>query len=161
MMYPPVGPSSLPTPPVNPAKTLDGQIGKRIKEDLLSALSEKYPATNVRANFKSKSQVIIFGTGIIIERIFLMLKAVAMRGDCKILAYTDNDKNKWGKIYYEHEVLPPKEAVKKDADYYVLATEWYIAPMRETLLKLGIDEEKIIYFDEFIVRTLYGKGGAA
>lgn len=82
-------------------------------------------------------KVLVFGTG------ELYRKYKAYFNDMHIIGLIDNDKNKWGKILDGYEILSPSSINGLEYDYIFLVSAYYLQ-MREQLINLGINEDKII-----------------
>lgn len=68
----------------------------------------------------------------------------------KTIAYCDNDKDKRKKLIQKIPVLAPEDLVLKEPDaYYVIAgAKRCLREMSEQLIKLGVKEEKIVFYNE-------------
>lgn len=102
--------------------------------------------------------ILIFGTGktcSIVES--------GLNDSVNILAYCDNDKDKWGKIHNNKKIIKPNEICKYNYDYIIIASQ-FNTEILEQLLKYNISYEKILQFSkysasqwnyvEFIVKNL-------
>lgn len=87
-------------------------------------------------------KIIIFGTGSAAD------KALGQINDSiEILAVTDNDVNKWGKIWNCYNILNPSEIYQYKYDY-ILICSMYTNEIIESLIQKGVKRDKIIpYFN--------------
>lgn len=87
-------------------------------------------------------KIIIFGAGINGRSIYRKLHK-----ENEIIAFIDNDDNKIGKTFKGLPIIKPKECNKLEYDYIAYTGHWH-KEMREQLLCLGIDENKIKLIDK-------------
>lgn len=87
-------------------------------------------------------KVVIWGTG---SGSAGLPEACLVR-DVQIIAYVDNQSEKWGTIYQERTVISPKDIFDIVCDYYIIASIYY-EEIEQQLLELGISQEKIIYYN--------------
>lgn len=62
----------------------------------------------------------------------------------EIIAFTDNDPNKWNKELNGITILSPDECLKKQYDYIVITSQPGLISIMDQLKRLGIDESIII-----------------
>ena len=85
-------------------------------------------------------RIFLFGTGSGL-RDFLSL----LPDDGEVAGLCDNDVQKQGKIVVGYPVYSPEEAAKQTFDFLVVTARTGEA-MREQLVKLGVDRERILLF---------------
>ena len=86
-----------------------------------------------------KTAYVLFGTGDYYQRYrhwFI---------DKIVLAILDNDKKKQGTELDGHPIIPPEEVSRLSFDAVVVMS-FYVAEMKEQLIALGVNEEKIYHF---------------
>ncbi len=86
-------------------------------------------------------QLIIFGTGVNWNR----LKKVIDYGETEIIAFSDNNKEKWNRIIDGIKVIPPAEILRHSFDYIVIASQYY-DEIKLQLSELGVEVEKVLSF---------------
>jgi hypothetical protein len=84
-------------------------------------------------------EIVLFGASKLGEIAFEHLK-----NKYNIIAFIDNDKNKWGKNINEIEVLNP-ECIKNNRSYKVIITSAYYLEIIDQLNKLGIEDIEIYF----------------
>lgn len=89
-------------------------------------------------------QIIIFGTGIIYNRI----KEVIPK-DTIIVRLLDNNSKLWGSFIDGIKVVNPIEVSGNEYDFIVLASN-YAKEMQEQLIKIGCSQDKILHYYEFL-----------
>lgn len=82
--------------------------------------------------------VIIFGAGGTGQRIFSMINE-----DVNVIAFCDNDSNKWGKEVCGKEILSPNEMCNKMFDKVIVGTLMGLGDVEKQLDELGIDLGKL------------------
>ncbi|EPY6466781.1 chemotaxis protein [Clostridium sporogenes] len=88
--------------------------------------------------------IIIFGTGSTSNFITGLLN-----DNVEILAYVDNDSNKWGEYYYNKEIINPKYINEMEYDFIVIASQ-FNEEICNQLLDMGINKKKIFQFFKFV-----------
>lgn len=83
-------------------------------------------------------KAIVFGASKNSKRIYQLIGE-----KYEIVAYTDNDKNKWGKIINNCPVIPPEEIIKIDYDEIIIVSVTAMYIIRQQLLDLGIERARI------------------
>lgn len=86
------------------------------------------------------SNIIVFGTG----RAYDLFKPL-IRSDCNIIAFSDNDQQKWRQLKNGILIIPPSEILEHDYDYIVIASQ-YDKDIYDGLVQLGIPKEKIFMY---------------
>ncbi len=89
-------------------------------------------------------KICIFGTGIIYKRIRNLISS-----DIDIVAFLDNNSNLWGKDIDGICVKKPREVNELECEYIVLAS-LYAPEMQQQLVELGVSQEKILHFFDFL-----------
>lgn len=92
-----------------------------------------------------KKKVIVFGLG----KIFEVFKKIYDATKLDIVALSDNNKELFGKVIDNVEVVDPGEITKYAIDF-VFITSSYFSAIREQLVQLGIDEEKLVDFSSLV-----------
>ncbi|BDB02539.1 chemotaxis protein [Clostridium botulinum] len=87
--------------------------------------------------------IIIFGTGSTSNFVTQLLN-----DNVEILAYVDNDSNKWGKYYYNKEIIDPKYINDIKYDFIVIASQ-FNNEIYNQLLQIGLDGSRILQFFKF------------
>lgn len=85
-------------------------------------------------------KIIVFGTG---EDSHKTVKSIA-KSKAEIICFADNASNKWTSMFYGKPIINPETICGKDFDYIIVATGKYWKPVREQLLKYGIQAGKIL-----------------
>lgn len=120
----------------------DGLCGERIKEDLVSALTEKR---------SDKLQVAIYGTGEICKY-YIEKQNWSNRKEFKLTAIVDSSEVKWGTEFYGYKIQHPEILLEEDYDAVVVMTEAHYFDIKKKLVyEFYIDERKIWRLDEFIL----------
>lgn len=83
-------------------------------------------------------RILVFGAGQYYQRYHQYI------ADDEIIAVLDNSEKLWGKYIDGHIVMSPEEGVKLPFDKIVIMSR-YVNEMTEQLLKLGVEEDKLIY----------------
>lgn len=73
-----------------------------------------------------------------------------------ILAFCDNNSSLWGTKYDNKPVVSPNDLHRYAFDKIVVASD-YFGQIVEKLVKQGIDKEKIIHWDEYVVSFRHGE----
>lgn len=118
----------------------DGKNGFRIKEDLVSSLKNER---------RGRLRLVIFGTG---HSCQYYIDYYNLLNDLQfeIVAFSDNDKHKWGTQLYGIPVLEPAELVNVEYDFLIITTENYHMQIKRKLIsELYLDDETILRLDEF------------
>lgn len=131
---------------------------------------EAYIAIRARANYDiydnfvqkmaQKEQLIIFCTGKVAKFALCLLRMNRLEN---IVALCDNDKEKWGRTYYGHNIISPEEAITRyPSAHYVIAKMFSPEEIVQQLLDNGIREEQISIYklplDAFGSTNLFMKG---
>ena len=101
---------------------------------------------NVLETVKGK-RVYIFGAGKygMFIHMFLHLHNV------EVIAFCDNNSRRWGQTVQTIPVISPVEAVTGGSEvFYVAAVKNHIQEIIEQLLRLGIEENRITFYDSEI-----------
>ncbi len=97
-------------------------------------------------------KLIIFGAGMNWNR----LNKVLNYQNAEIIAFSDNDKEKWGRDINGIKVIPPAEISIQSFDYIVITSQYY-NEIEVQLAKLGILRDKIISFLSGDLRLFTGE----
>ncbi|AQR96997.1 hypothetical protein [Clostridium saccharoperbutylacetonicum] len=93
-------------------------------------------------------KVIVFGTGSGYQNL-----KVYFRDDVKIIAFCDNDENKWNTKFEGISVLNPINIKDINFDYIVIASLYY-KEIEKQLQSLNVNNKIISYYDEDNLNTL-------
>lgn len=95
-------------------------------------------------------KAIIWGTGDIAKRLF------TMKQEYKIIVYTDNNPEKWGKKnFLGKDVVPPKQIAEYEYDYIIIANIYAYKEIYLQLVKeFGVSENKIKNCSEYMTVNL-------
>jgi len=88
--------------------------------------------------------IVIFGTGstsILVESV--------LNSNVNIVCYCDNNKSKWDTMYQNRKVINPNKITDFKFDYVVIASQ-FNEPIYNQLLNLGVNNQKIFQFFNFI-----------
>lgn len=88
-------------------------------------------------------ECIIFGSGARGHKACTFLRDNGI----KIIAFWDNDKNKWGAEYQDIPIVQPTSVSAGDVTAYVVAVRGLEDTITRQLKELGVIEENIYYFD--------------
>lgn len=72
-----------------------------------------------------------------------------------IIAFADNDKNKWNDDYMGYPIIAPERIQSLVFDYLVIASDKYYREFYLQIIELGVPREKVVNFDQFIVLMRY------
>ncbi len=86
--------------------------------------------------FDRNLNIVMFGTGDIADR----SPAFIERLKPHIKYFTDNDRNKWGKTFYNVNIVSPEKLSREKNIYIVIMNERYCEIIRKQLLGMGLDE---------------------
>ncbi|BCJ92953.1 hypothetical protein acsn021_05220 [Anaerocolumna cellulosilytica] len=119
---------------------LDGMNGVRIKENLIKGLEEEE---------RTEIKLVLFGAGQVcryyLERLHLLVDS-----RFKLVAFSDNDSNKWGEKINEISIVSPEKLKDIEFDLLIITTEQYHMQIKRKLVyELYLDEEKIMRLDYF------------
>lgn len=92
-------------------------------------------------------KVIMFGTGNLSK---LLEKSISPRTE--IVAYADNNKNKWDQLHNNKKIINPKDIKKYDYDFILIGSQ-YNQEIYEQLLELHIDKKYIFQYSKFIEKN--------
>lgn len=119
---------------------------------------------NIYNNFvqkmTEKKQIVIFCTGKAAKFAMCLLRMNRLEN---IVALCDNNKEKWGKKCYGHEVLPPREAFNRYPDaHYLVAKKANPEEIVQQLMDYGVIKEQISVYklplDAFGCTHLFMRG---
>ena len=88
----------------------DGKCGERIKEDIINSINAAYINS-------SEIKIVIFGTGFMYNKIMSFFKFPAY---CKVIALSDNNKDKWGQHIDGVKVFAPNEIINLNFDKIII-----------------------------------------
>lgn len=89
-------------------------------------------------------KIIIFGTGRTANLVTQSLKE-----NVEVLAYTDNNHNKWGGEYFDKNIIAPQYINNIDYDFLVIGSQ-FNEDIYTQLLNMGISKNKILQFFKFV-----------
>lgn len=89
----------------------------------------------------SSKRVLVFGTGRFFEN-----RKQCIPMEC-VIGFLDNNPDKQGKMFCGRKVISPEQISQEKFDY-VLIMSSAENDMKQQLLELGINDEKIVFFDE-------------
>ncbi len=102
---------------------------------------------------QNKYAVVLFGTGAFYER----YKDYAFNKDI-VVALADNDTKKQGSVIDGVSVVSPETLSNFKYDFIVLLLKYESAlSVKKQLIKLGVDKDKILFYDEYIAISYRGK----
>lgn len=104
---------------------------------------------------QSQIRVIFFGAGAKAEIVWEQLLDSPFFNDSYI-AFSDNNKQLWGRSFHSFRIIPPYEVNQYSADLFVV-TSIYVNEIKKQLIgELGIPSERIFTFEEY-KRSCYVK----
>lgn len=130
---------------------LDGKSGERIANDLIESL---YTDDVVQEFDLKNKNIVIWGAGRFIKRFYLILHYLEMKGCINIINYVDSSKEKEGTSFQEKKVLSPQMLSEVNFDYIVVGVEEKYHEIHDQIIELGIEESKIMNYDQFAVRLM-------
>ena len=83
-------------------------------------------------------KALIFGTGSSGKKLLPLIQK-----QYQVIAFTDNDKNKWGKIFEGFPVYNPEKILEIDYDMIIIASAPGLGPITEQLLDMGVKRGNI------------------
>ena len=95
-------------------------------------------------------RIVVFGTGL-----YYLKRKTELPGETKIIAFLDNDRELQGRLMDGISVYAPSRISELDYDMIVLASA-SSAAMKEQLLSLGISENRIMFWEQFISSRSHG-----
>lgn len=95
---------------------------------------------------------IIFGTGRCAKTV-ISEHTMGYFREHSIIAFTDNDKMRWGNTFYGKEIVPPHRIGEYPYDQILVCSEVYKAEIMEQLEGMGIDRKSIMTLNE--MRKVY------
>ncbi|MCI6241161.1 MAG: hypothetical protein MR625_08130, partial [Clostridium sp.] len=98
-------------------------------------------------------RIVIFGTGEILNR---FINEIINNEVIDIVAFIDNNSAKWGKDILGIPICNPAEIHKIAYDKIVIMSNTYMIEMKAQLLKYGVDESKITFWEE-LCQNIYTK----
>ena len=96
-------------------------------------------------------RIIVFGTGVFCEN-----RINCIENKVEIVAFIDNNASLWGKKKKEVFILSPSSVKELQYDRIILMSI-SCDEMKKQLLNMGIEEEKISYFEEFYAEIRKGE----
>lgn len=127
---------------------LDGLCGRRILEDIKDGIQRED---------ERRIRVVFFGAGSVCAH-YIKELGICENPDYEVLGVSDNNPDKWGKLYAEMRIMQPQELKMLDFDFIVITTEQYHMPIKQKLVyELYLDEEKILRLDVFSEMYVKGK----
>lgn len=119
----------------------DGKNGERVKNDIIESL--------VKENEKQKIKIVIFGLGRLCEY-YLDYLGLWENERYQIVAFSDNNQNKWGQKINGIKVIQPKDLIEIDYDCILIMTENYHRQIKKQLVcEYHLDDQNIIRLDYF------------
>lgn len=96
-------------------------------------------------------QVVIFGLGV-----YYNLRKNNIKQNAKIVAFIDNNSDLWGKTNEGVVIFSPSTIAQLQYDKIILMSR-KSNEMKNQLLNLGVSQDKIIYYEEFLAEIKRGK----
>lgn len=120
---------------------VDGNCGKRIKEDIIQGLTE----------LSEVPKIILYGTGEICKY-YMETQKWGDSNKFNVIAVADSDKAKWGSKFYGKEIISPMDLKLMEYDAIIITTEPHFFEIKKSLVyELYLDERKIWRIDDFVV----------
>lgn len=88
-----------------------------------------------------KKEIIVFGASLAAENTRPLLE-----NEYNIIAYSDNDKSKWGKAFLNRKIIPPYRLLEFPNVPIIIVNKYYAAINRQ-LKKMGISEVYVCFRD--------------
>lgn len=107
---------------------------------------------NEEYNVSKKQKCIVWGTGEVFEIIFKhkdMLYS-ELWIDYEILAFADNDQNKWGKDFHNKKIISPSQISEYEYDKIVICSSYYEEIRKQCTDELGISKNCIVLGEDLI-----------
>ena len=98
-------------------------------------------------------RIIVFGVGRFYQKRREILKQYQT---VEIVAFSDNDKNLWGKVLEDVRLISPV-SIKITACDGILIMSTYASEIEEQLITDGVDRGKILFWESFYAQLLSGK----
>lgn len=125
----------------------NGNATQDIVNELTNYVGEK---THVIIPSK-KSKIIICGMGELGDICLSTYNRINC-AEFEVIACADKNQNLQGQVFYEIEVISYDKISEKNYDYIVIASDKYYKEIFEELtLKIEVDKNKIIGYDQFII----------
>lgn len=97
-------------------------------------------------------KLVVFGTGKLYQR----YKSYFLKDNHRIIAFLDNNPDMWGKHMDGVQIYNPIDVMKMDFEMIILMS-LKENEMYEQLLKIGIEENKLCFYEQFIALENKGK----
>lgn len=115
----------------------DAEFAVKVKEECLQ--KEEY---FLKLDNLWNQRIVIFGAG---HWGYEVLKYVSEHNLCEVLAFADNDRDKWKKNIAGVKVISLEEAIKEYKDvYFIIANEYHSQEMQKQYISLNGNEGKLI-----------------
>lgn len=122
-------------------------LSRCIREELDEIYIKKQESISKFIDFVKKNRnksVIIFGAGNFGVSVLKYIKEINLDSKCiDVKAFLDNNPNLWGKKLHSINIIEPTFSGIKQVDKVIIASTWS-DEIREQLLNMGVNEEKII-----------------
>lgn len=92
---------------------------------------------------RDKEKIIVFGTGS-----YMKSKLDVLKEKYNIVKFSDNNKENWGKIIENVNVIDPCEILEYNFDYIVIASMYWFE-IGKQLIEMGIENKKILLLQNF------------
>lgn len=86
---------------------------------------------------------VIFGTGGVSERNLEIMNKIKILENSEVIAFLDNDRNKWGTTFLEIPVYSPEKLVDLEYDYIAIWSSYQTEIRTQLIEELGVPEERI------------------
>lgn len=130
----------------------DGRCADRIKKCLIEDASQESKNTMVH-EIQPYSKILLFGAGDI--GCYCINTTSSCEKKVNIVGFIDNNQKRWKEQYMGYSIFPPDVLLNIKYDYIVIATDKYYREFYTQLKNLGVPQEKIVNFDQFIVLMRY------
>ena len=97
--------------------------------------------------------VICFGTGRDAKSLVNSVKELDYTED-SILAFCDNNPNKWGGEFCDYPIISPMNIDKFDFDKIIITTNDYKWVIHNQLIDIGYTEDQVMFADRWYGRLL-------
>ena len=131
---------------------VDGKCAFRIKNRLFEDLGNQYNNNMIRG-IPENSSVVFFGAGELSGYILRYTSDVNKL--VKIVGFVDNNRKRWGKQFYGYMIHSPQDLKYLEYDFLVIATDRYFEQVYHQIQELGIQNEKVMNYDLYMVLMNY------
>lgn len=85
----------------------------------------------------------------------ILFKEKGLYREFHIVAFVDNDINKWGTVYANKKVIPPKQLLELNFDYIVICSLYFKEIKEQLVNELKIQENKIIVHSQLYEELMW------